>query len=67
MEPKRNPFLDIVDPESNPLVYVPDSVELNWGTDPLPPPRAIYKRDPDDIGDNEKGVTSDWNFVSPGW
>ena len=55
---------DIEDPVSEPLVYVPDGSEANWGCDPLPPPRASYKRAPEDIDDGP-GVTSDWNFVMP--
>jgi hypothetical protein len=58
---------DIDDPVSSPLVLVPDDADINWGTEPLPPPRARYKRNPDDIGDHEQGVTSDWNFVLPGY
>jgi hypothetical protein len=52
------------DPISTPLVVVPNGVEINWSTNPLPPPRAEYKRDPNDILDSEAGVTSDWNFVT---
>lgn len=57
----------IEDPIPHPLVLIPDESEVNWGVDPLPPPRAKYKRNPDDIGDDEAGVTSDWNFVMPGY
>jgi hypothetical protein len=57
---------DIDDPIPDPLVFVPDDADVNWGTDPLPPPKASYKRRLEDIGDNEVGVTSDWNFVLPG-
>ena len=53
------------EPISTPLVMVPSNVEINWSTNPLPPPRAEYKRDPEDILDSEAGVTSDWNFVLP--
>ncbi len=55
----------IEDPEIKPLIFVPDDSEINWSTDPLPAPRAKYKRNVDDIGDNETGMTSDWNFVLP--
>jgi len=55
---------DIYEPAGDVLVFAPDDLELNWGTDPMPPPRAIYKRDPDTVSDDESGVTSDWNFVS---
>lgn len=47
------------------LIFAPEDVELNWSTDPLPPPRASYKRDPDTVSDDEAGVSSDWNFVLP--
>lgn len=55
---------NIEEPIRNPLVFIPDDSEANWDTNPLPPPRASYKRDLSDIPDSEAGVTSDWNFVS---
>jgi hypothetical protein len=61
---QRTSFI-IEEPIANPVVFMPENSEANWGTDPLPPPRPKYKRNPDDIGDNEIGVTSDWNFVLP--
>ncbi len=56
---------NIKEPAPNPLVFVPDDTELNYDCQPLPPPKAQYKRKNEDIDDNEIGVTSDWNFVSP--
>lgn len=56
---------NIEDPVSDPLVFVPEDAEPNYGNQPLPPPRASYKRRPEDIGDSESWVTSDWNFVQP--
>jgi hypothetical protein len=56
---------DVEDPLPTPLVFMPDETDVNWGTVPLPPPRPLYKRDPDDIPDDEAGVTSDWNFTLP--
>ncbi len=61
---EQSKSFDIQEPIGGVLVFEPEEIELNWGTDPLPPPRAIYKRDPDTVSDNEIGVTSDWNFVS---
>jgi len=61
----RGRSFDVEDPVQHPLVFVPDDADVNWGTEPLPPPRASYKRDLDDIPDGEAGVTSDWNFVLP--
>ena len=55
---------EIDDPVSDPLVFIPGDAEVNWGTQPLPPPNASYKRKLEDIGDNEAGVSSDWNFVA---
>lgn len=52
-------------PIATPLIMVPMGSEINWGAEPMPPPRAEYKRDTDDIGDNETGISSDWNFVLP--
>jgi hypothetical protein len=62
---RRGTSFDIEDPVANPLVLIPDDADVNWGTEPLPPPRASFKRNPDDIPDEEAGVTSDWNFVLP--
>lgn len=61
----RGTSFEIDDPISNPLVLIPDEAEVNWGTEPLPPPRASFKRNPDDIPEDEAGVSSDWNFVLP--
>lgn len=66
MSPDKNTSFDIDEPEAVPFVFMPDEQEVNWGTQPLPPPRASYKRNPDDISDDEVGVGSDWNFVLPG-
>jgi hypothetical protein len=56
---------NIEDPVSDPLVFIPSDTEPNYSNQPLPPPRASYKRATEDIGDNEVGVTSEWNFVLP--
>ena len=66
MQTPNGKSFDIIDPIASPLVLIPDGTEVNWGAEPLPPPRASYKRDVEDIGDDEQGVTSDWNFVLPG-
>jgi hypothetical protein len=66
MQPSKDKFFDIDDPIATPLIFVPHASQLNWSTDPLPPPIATYKRNPDDIGDGNQGITSDWNFVLPG-
>lgn len=63
--PNKTKSFDVEDPISSPLIMVPAGSEINWGVEPMPPPRAEYKRDTDDIGDNETGISSDWNFVLP--
>jgi len=63
LDPSKN--FNIEDPVSTPLILVPQDVKVNWETEPMSPPNADYKRDINDIGDNEAGVTSDWNFVLP--
>jgi hypothetical protein len=60
-------FVPPEEPVSIPVVFMPDDGELNFSTDPLPPPRARYKRDVNMIPDNESWVSSDWNFVQPGY